>query len=168
MTASIKIEPLGAQHDRLAFDCGAEALNRYFRELVTQDVKRRVSNCFVAVGQGREIAAYYTFAATGVLLGELPPELTKRLPRYPLVPAALIGRLAVSQVWQGRRIGGALMIDAVHRAARADPAVFAIVVDAKGEKAAAFYRHLGFIPFASRSASLFLPVATALRAIDER
>ena len=106
MTGSIRIESLTGQHDRKAFDCGVEALNRYFRELVSQDIKRRVSNCFVAIGQGGEVAGYYTFAATGVPLGELPPELTKRLPRYPLAPAALIGRLAVSTAWQGRRIGG--------------------------------------------------------------
>ena len=168
MTGSIRIESLTGQHDRKAFDCGVEALNRYFRELVSQDIKRRVSNCFVAIGQGGEVAGYYTFAATGVPLGELPPELTKRLPRYPLAPAALIGRLAVSTAWQGRRIGGALVIDAVLRAARADPAVFAILVDAKDEKASAFYARLGFVPFVSRANALFLPVATALQAIEKR
>jgi ribosomal protein S18 acetylase RimI-like enzyme len=163
---SIRIEPLGAQHDRKTFACGVEALDRYFREFVTQDVKRRVSNCFVAVGQG-EVVGYYTFAATGLALNELPPELAKKLPRYPLVPAALIGRLAISTRHQGQKIGGALVIDAVLRASRADPAVFAILVDAKDERAAAFYERLGFQRLASRPSSLFLPIVTALRAIQE-
>jgi ribosomal protein S18 acetylase RimI-like enzyme len=91
--------------------------------------------------------------------------LAKKLPRYPLVPAALIGRLAISTRHQGQKIGGALIIDAVLRASRADPAVFAILVEAKDERAAAFYEHLGFSRFASRPSSLFLPVATALQAI---
>nr|WP_299501540.1 GNAT family N-acetyltransferase [uncultured Rhizobium sp.] len=167
MTAAVRIEPLGSQHDRKAFACGVEALDRYFRELVTQDVKRRVSNCFVAVGQNGEIVGYYTFAATGVALGDLPSALAKKLPRYPLAPAALIGRLAISTNHQGRNIGGALVIDAVLRASRADPAVFAILVDAKDVRAAAFYEHLGFQRLASRPRSLFLPIATALKALDE-
>ena len=88
MTAALRIEPLGSQHDRKAFACGVEALDRHFHELVTQDIKRRVSNCFVAVGQGDEIVGYYTFAATGLALGDLPAALAKKLQRYPLVPAA--------------------------------------------------------------------------------
>ena len=167
MTGSIRIEALGPQHDRKAFTCGVDALDRYFREFVTQDIKRRISNCFIAVGQGGEIVGYYTFAATGLALGDLPPALAKKLPRYPLVPAALIGRLAISTRHQGQKIGGALIIDAVLRASRADPAVFAIVVDAKDDRAAKFYEHLGFVRFASRPGSLFLPVATALQAVGE-
>ena len=83
------------------------------------------------------------------------------------MPAALIGRLAISTRHQGQKIGGALVIDAVLRASRADPAVFAIVVDAKDDRAAKFYEHLGFVRFASRPGSLFLPVATALQAVGE-
>jgi ribosomal protein S18 acetylase RimI-like enzyme len=168
VTGSIRVEPLGSHHKRKAFACGVEALDRYFRELVTQDIKRRVSNCFIAVGQGGEIVGYYTFAATGLALGDLPPALAKKLPRYPLVPAALIGRLAISARHQGQKIGGALVIDAVLRASRADPAVFAILVDAKDDRAAKFYQRLGFQPLTSRAGSLFLPIATALQALDKR
>ena len=166
MKGSIQIEPLGPQHDRKAFACDVEALDRYFRELVTQDAMRRVSNCFVAVGQG-EIVGYYTFAATGLALSEIPSTLAKKLPRYTLVPAALIGRLAISTRHQGQKIGGALVIDAVLRASRADPTVYAILVDAKDERAAAFYERLGIQRLASRPSSLFLPIVTALRAIQE-
>ena len=59
-------------------------------------------------------------------------------------------------------------MDAVVRATRSDPAIFAIVVDAKDEAAVAFYQHLGFRRFTSRPMSLFLPVSAALEAIGRK
>ncbi|MGL4285675.1 MAG: GNAT family N-acetyltransferase [Phreatobacter sp.] len=94
---------------------------------------------------------------------DLPPAEAKRLPRYPVLPAALIGRLAVDRQYRRRDLGAALLFDAIQRAARAEAAVFTMVVDAKDEGALAFYRHFGFAPFASRPMSLFLPLATAMK-----
>ena len=165
MTPAFTIEPLGAAHQRKDFACGVAALDRYLHELASQDVKRRVSNCFVACDEHGAIAAYYTFAAASLPLADLPDEDKKRLPRYGLLPAGLIGRLAVDQNFLGRGLGGALIMDATRRAAGADPAIFALVVDAKDETAAGFYEHLGFRRFASRPLSLFLPIATALAAL---
>jgi ribosomal protein S18 acetylase RimI-like enzyme len=162
--AEFRVEPLGATHDRSGFSCGVEVLDRYLRELATQDIKRRISNCFVACDATGTIAAYHTFAAASFPLSDLPPEVAKRLPRYALLPAGLIGRLAVDQRFRGHRLGSALVIDAARRAAGADPAVFALVVDAKDQPAAAFYEHLGFRRFVSRQMSLFLPIATVLKA----
>jgi ribosomal protein S18 acetylase RimI-like enzyme len=160
------IEPLGATHNRKAFSCGTAALDRYLHELATQDIRRRISNCFVARDAAGTIAAYHTFAATSFPLSDLPPDETKRLPRYAVLPAGLIGRLAVDQRFRGRRLGSALVIDAARRAAGADPAVFALIVNAKDEAAVAFYQHLGFRRFASRPMTLFLTLATALKAIQ--
>ena len=165
MTRTFTIEPLGATHDRKGFSCGVGALDRYLHELASQDVRRRVSNCFVARDDAGTVAAYYTFAAASLPLADLPAEQTKRLPRYALLPAGLIGRLAVDQRFRGRRLGGALIMDATRRAAGTDPAIFALVVDAKDEAAAGFYEHLGFRRFARRPMSLFLPIATALTAL---
>ena len=165
MTAAFTIEPLSAAHHRKAFSCGVAPLDRYLHELAAQDVKRRISNCFVARDDAGTIAAYYTFAATSLPLTNLPTELTKRLPRYALLPAGLIGRLAVDQRFRGQGLGGALIMDATRRGSGADPAIFALVVDAKDGTAVGFYRHLGFLPFASRPMSLFLPIATALAAL---
>lgn len=165
MTGEFTIEPLGAAHDRKGFSCGVAALDRYLHELASQDVRRRVSNCFVARDDAGAVAAYYTFAAASLPLADLPEDQKKRLPRYALLPAGLIGRLAVDQRFRGCRLGGALIMDATWRAAAADPAIFALVVDAKDEAAAAFYEHLGFRRFASRPMSLFLPIATALAAL---
>jgi ribosomal protein S18 acetylase RimI-like enzyme len=158
------VEPLGAVHNRQAFSCGVPTLDRYFHELAAQDIRRRVSNCFVACDATGMIAASYTFAATSLPISDLPPDEVKRLPRRGVLPAGLIGRLAVDQRFRGRRIGTALVIDAVRRAAGADQAIFALIVDAKDAVAAAFYEHLGFRPFASRPMSLYLPIATALKA----
>ena len=107
--APFGIESLNAGHDRLSFRSGSDPLDRYFREQATQDVKRRVAACFVAVDDSRAIAGYYTLASAGILLADLPHELGKRLPRYPTVPAVRMGRLAVSQNFKGMGLGGALL-----------------------------------------------------------
>ena len=166
MTAGYRIEALTTFHDRKSFSCGVEPLDVYIRELATQDIKRRVSNCFIASDDVGRTAGYYTFAATSLPLTELSDEEKKRLPRYALLPAGLIGRLAVDHRFQGQRLGGALFMDAVARAARAESAIFALIVEAKDDKAIGFYQHLGFRCFVSKPASLFLPIATALRALQ--
>jgi len=159
------IEALTSAHGRKSFASGVEPLDRYFHDLATQDIKRRVSNCFVARDGAGRIAGYYTLAATSVPLVDLAPEVVKKLPRYGVVPAALIGRLAVDLGFRGRGLGGALLVDAARKAAGASPAVFAVLVDAKDEAARAFYERLGFLRLVSREMSLFLPVATVIGAM---
>jgi ribosomal protein S18 acetylase RimI-like enzyme len=166
VTASFNIEPLDSTHSRAAFASGVPALDRYFREFVTQDIKRRVSNCFVALDPTGVVAGYYTLAATSLPLTDLPAEDTKRLPRYPLLPAGLIGRLAVDQRCRGQGLGAALIVDAVARVMRADPAIFALVVDAKDETARNFYQHLGFRTFISQPMRLFLSITEAARRLS--
>jgi ribosomal protein S18 acetylase RimI-like enzyme len=168
VTPRFRIDPLNSAHDRKSFASGVAPLDRYLHELAMQDVRRRVSNCFVALDPAGVIAGYYTFAATSLPLTELSATEAKRLPRYPLLPAGLIGRLAVDERFQGRKLGSALIIDAAQRATRADSAIFALVVDAKDDAAVRFYQHHGFQRFVSRPMSLFLPLATALRAMRER
>ena len=168
MSQGFRIEALTPALARKSFSSGSAPLDRYLHDLATQDIKRRVSNCFVAIDDAGIIAGYYTFAAASFPLTELSAEETKRLPRYALLPAGLIGRLAVDQRFRGQRLGGALIMDAAVRAARAEPAIFALVVDAKDEKAVAFYQHHGFRRFASKPASLFLPIATALQALNTK
>ena len=158
------IEPLGA-HDRSAFACGTPLLDRYLREQASQDVKRLMANCFVAVTVATtRIAGYYTLAATSVPANDLPTEVRKRLPRYPVLPAALVGRLAVDRDFHRLGLGGALIADAALRVLNGDVKAFALIVEAKDDNAFGFYRHLGFHPFAGRPLSLFLPVGTAKKA----
>jgi ribosomal protein S18 acetylase RimI-like enzyme len=132
------------------------------------DVRRYIANCFVASPvPGNAIAGYTTLSAASIPMTGLAAEQARKLPRYPVLPAALIGRLAVDRRYQGRQLGAALVCDAIARAIRADAAVFALVVDAKDEAAARFYRHHGFAAFSGRAAArLFLPVATARRVVE--
>lgn len=158
------LAPLDEAHDRTTFHCDSELLNRYLREQATQDIRRRVAACFVALTDDRKVAGYYTLASSSLLLADLPASTIKKLPRYPTVPAVRMGRLAVDQTFKGQGLGGALLADALHRAARSDIAAFALMVDAKDEAAAAFYRHHGFIALPDSVLSLFLPLATVQRA----
>jgi GNAT superfamily N-acetyltransferase len=154
------IEELNSQHDRTGFSCGTTVLDRYIRERASQDVRRQVSKCFVAVETGAaQVAGFYTLAASGLPIDTLPPDVQRRLPPYSLVPVARIGRLAVDERHQGRKLGATLLSDAFLRAERAEMGVFALVVDAKDETAEAFYLHYGFTLLAPRQ--LLLPLATA-------
>jgi ribosomal protein S18 acetylase RimI-like enzyme len=171
MKSSFRIEPLSAAHDRAGFHCGEEALDRYFQTQATQDIRRRIANCFVAVETGtslvdaKQVAAFYAMSAASIPFVDLPPEETKRLPRYPTLPAVRIGRLAVDERFQGRGLGAALLADAAQRAMHASAAAFMLLVDAKNDRAVAFYRRYGFRSLTSRPRTLYLPLATAQKAI---
>jgi GNAT superfamily N-acetyltransferase len=158
------IEPLSGAHDRAAFNSGVPALNQYLASQATQDHRRRISACFVAVErESKSVAGYYTIAASSLPLTDIAVATAKKLPRYPLVPAVRIGRLAVAVVHRGKGIGAGLLIDAIARSLRSDLMAFAVVVDAKDYAAAAFYKHHGFTAFTSAPMSLYLPIAEAAK-----
>jgi ribosomal protein S18 acetylase RimI-like enzyme len=158
--APFLLAPLDVAHDRSAFRSDSEPLNRYLREQVTQDIRRRVAACFVALTDEQRIAGYYTLASASLLLTDLPATTGKKLPRYPTVPAIRMGRLAVDQAFKGQGLGSALLADALDRAVRSEIAAFALVVDAKDAAAATFYRHHGFIALPEAPLTLFLPLAS--------
>lgn len=166
MSESCRFEPLTAHHDRRAFSCGVTELDRYFHQQVTQDIRRRVTSCFVAVTGDDAIAGYYTLASGSIPITELPPDLARRLPRYPTLPAVRIGRLAVDVRFHGQGFGRLLLWDATVRALRAEQANFTLLVDAKDDAAVEFYRHHGFVSFATAPRVLFLPLATAAKILD--
>jgi GNAT superfamily N-acetyltransferase len=97
--------------------------------------------------------------STGVKLIEFPADITRRLPRYPLVPATLLGRRAVDQNYQGRGCGRHLLADALFRAVRSEIALFAVVVDAKDETVRRFNERESFLPFPDQPLRLFRPMA---------
>jgi ribosomal protein S18 acetylase RimI-like enzyme len=166
VNAPFRLEALDEAHDRTAFACAEKALDRYFKTQVTQDIRRKITNCFVAieVATGR-ISAYYTLAASSIPTPDLPQELTRKLPRYPAIPAVRIGRLAVDRRFHGRGLGAALLADAARRTLSVAPAAFALVVDATNEAAVSFYRHHGFLALTSQPRILFLPMQTAAKAL---
>jgi GNAT superfamily N-acetyltransferase len=159
-SAPFRVAQLDVAHDRTVFTCGAQPLDRYFREQVTQDIRRRVAACFVALDDQHRIAGYYTLASASLLLSDLTASTGKKLPRYPTVPTVRMGRLAVDQAFKGQGLGAALLADALIRAARAEVAAFALMVDAKDKTAAAFYSYHGFIALPDSALTLFLPLAT--------
>jgi len=158
--APFRVAPLDAAYERNEFHCGSAPLDRYLREQVSQDIRRRVAACFVALTGERRIAGYYTLASASLLLVDLPASIGNRLPRYPTVPAVRMGRLAVDEAFIGQGLGGALLADALERASRSEIAAYALMVDAKDDRAATFYRHHGFIPLPDTPLTLFLPLAT--------
>jgi GNAT superfamily N-acetyltransferase len=161
------IEPLG-KHDRAAFSCGVAALDDWFHLRAGQDEKRNVARVFVAIDGQRRIVGFYSLNSFTLAIADLPPEYAKHLPRYDLIPAALIGHLARDQRVRSEGIGGLLLADAVRRVIGASRslAVFAIVVEATNEEAAAFYSGFGFAPFPSRPLRLFMPASEAAEAVS--
>ena len=159
MTKPFRIEVLTSRYNRKDFSCGDDALDRYFSERVTQDIRRRITACYVALAFETDcISGYYTLSAADIPLTDIPEEMIKRLPRYPSIPVARLGRLAVDLEFQGRRLGGALLWDAIMRSARSEIAVFGLVVDAKNDQAVTFYRHHGFVAFGSIPRQFILPL----------
>jgi predicted N-acetyltransferase YhbS len=138
-------------------------LDRYFRTQAGQDARKRVASCFVLTDTDPSPLGFYTLAATSIALSDLPPALAKRLPRYPSMPATLLGRLAVDRRYHGQRLGERLLLDAFSRALRNEIATYAIVVDAKDDAAASFYAAYDFKPLSTGGRRLFLPMAEIAR-----
>lgn len=161
--------PLGSLHDRGAFDCGDEALNRFLKQQARQDQDRHVSVCWVLphAENANIIRGYYTLSAYSVRLTDLPANLIRKLPRYPHVPAALLGRLAVDKGCQGQGLGEHLMLDAMDKVLTHSGSMGTVmlVVDAEYEKSAAYYQEHGFIAFPSAPRRLFMHLDTIARAL---
>lgn len=159
-----RVAVLGKE-DRSAFHSGSTPLDRYFHVQATQDMRRRISMCYISVHTMTDtIAGFYTLSAADIPVTDAPEEMTKRLPRYPTIPAAHLGRLAVDENFRGMMLGGALLFDAVQRAGRSEVAMHAMVVDAKDCIAEAFYRHHGFATYGSAPGQLIAPLYALLKA----
>lgn len=160
--AQFRIEPLASKHERAAFSCGVEELDRYLHELAGQDVRKRVAAVFVLTPNGRTVAGYYTLSQFSVELDAVPDAVAKRLPKYPHVPATLLGRLAVSGEFRGQGLGEHLLMDALSRSLETSRKVpsAAVIVDAKDENSAEFYRKYGFLDLPRIANRLFLPMKT--------
>jgi predicted GNAT family N-acyltransferase len=160
----IVFEPLRKSHDRASFRCRQADLDDWFHKRAWQDEKRNIARVFVAVERTRSnvVLGFYSLSAFTIALGALPEDLGRRLPRYDAIPAALIGRLARDETVRGQAVGELLVADAIKRIVSVDRtlAVYAVVVDAISERAAAFYRSFGFIPFPDSPRRLFMLTST--------
>jgi len=155
-----KTESLGPKHDRAAFSCGISALDSYLQRQARQDLERKLAAVFVLTADSKTIAGFYTLSAHSILAGSLPEEQAKQLPRFPL-PVTLLGRMGVSRVLQGQRLGELLLMHALERAwiGSQQVASWAVVVDAK-VGAREFYRKHDFIALPLQPERLFLPMRT--------
>jgi len=160
----LSVELLGSNHDRMAFDCGVPVLNSYLQQYARQDLERGVATPYVLVPSTNpiEIAGFYTLTATAVKLTELPAETIKKLPKYPLVPATLLGRLAVSLKYRGKGLGEYLLIDALKRSLEVSRVVgsAAVIVDAKDSSGVRFYERYGFKLLPDQNLRLFIAMKT--------
>lgn len=165
-----RFEPLTRQHDRAAFSCGVPPLDVYLQQFARKDADRRVAAPFVMVDEAAPatIVGYYTLSAFAVELAELPEELQRKLPRYPRLPATLLGRLARDGRFPGT--GPLLLVDALSRALRqsAEIASLAVVAEAKDEAALRFYRRFNFLPLGNNPNRVFLPMRTIEQLAEPR
>lgn len=157
------IELLDKKHNRDDFDCGKELLNNYLKNQAGQDIKRKLSACFVlAESTSDQIQGYYTLSNNSIPLSSFPEHIQKKLPRsYISIPTTLLGRLAIDTKYQGKGIGKILLIDALKRSYEISQEIgsFAVVVDPIDEEAEKFYEKYDFIKIPD-SGKMFISMKT--------
>ncbi len=149
---------------RKDFNCGVDALDRYLMQQAGQDLKRKVTVPYVLVETATgKVAGIYTLSAGSITGDSLSEAVRRKLPGYQAFPIVLLGRLAVDQRYQGRGLGGLLLVDAILRCVqlREEIDILAVVVEAKGDAARSFYEAFGFERFADQEYHLYLPIAKA-------
>jgi len=164
------IEPLGSKHDRAAFSCGVDSLDLYLQKQAGQDLKKHAAVSFVLTSDGKTIAGYYTLSQYAVQLENVPEHVAKKLPKYPLVPTTLIGRLAVSSAFRGQDQGETLLMDALYRIHKhsREVASAGVIVDAIDAAAVGFYKKYGFLELPKVPKRLFLPMGTIAQLFDDK
>lgn len=162
-TSTWTIEPLGKHHNRAAFSCEEPALTDYLQKRASQDVQRCAAAVFVATQPGSaQVLGYYSLSALSVALDAIAEDQAKLFAKYPAVPVTLLGRLARDISQKNKGLGEFLLMDALQRAYGLSDSIAssAVIVDAKGERAASFYQGYGFLPFPASPRRLFLPMKT--------
>jgi predicted GNAT family N-acyltransferase len=159
---AVNIDFLDRQkHDRSKFCCGETSLDNYIQKNASQDLKNRVASVFVLVDTpANAVLAYYTLSAYTITASDLSADLSKRLPQYPLLPATLLGRLAVDLNHRGKGLGELLLLDALNRSLQASRQVasLAVIAESLHDTAARFYLKYGFQRFNDRPEKLYLPM----------
>lgn len=165
------IKILESKHNKKDFDCGKDLLNSYLKNQAGQDIKRKLSGCFVLLDNTTDtICGYYTLSNNSIPLSSLPNEIQKKLPKsYTSIPTTLLGRLAIDLKFQGKGIGKILLIDALKRSYEISKEIgsYAIVVDPIDEDAVKFYRKYDFIQLPD-SGKMFIAINTLKQLFDKK
>lgn len=157
----LTLEPINKRHRRGAFDCGDHSLNEFLRKFARQNDARNISKTIVAIDADNYVRGFYSVSAAAIEFSEVPDDLARRIPKYP-IPAARIGRLAVDRPVQGSGLGAQLLLDALKRIylSSSQLAIKVVLVDALNDQARAFYEHFGFMRLPGEESRLFLPIET--------
>ncbi len=166
MPSKYRIEVLEDQ-PREYFTCGVEALDRYLLCQAGQDQRKRVAVVYLLMEGGR-VVGYHTLSTTGVTADILPENMRRHLPRYRILPAAIIGRLAVDRRYQRQGLGALLLMDALHHCLRTSKEIgfFAVMVHAKDDSARAFYEAFQFRRCLDDEYHLFRPISEISRLFE--
>lgn len=166
-----EIRVLDSGADRSSFDCGVGELNEYLQKNAGQNNRLGVGKTYVAVSeeQGRKVLGFYTLSAGQINFDSCPPDIRKRLPRYP-IPVLRIGRLAVDRSVQGRGLGTDLLMHAFEKAATLalEVGIFGVIVDAKDERLKQFYEKNGFVSTLDNPLTLIIPMKTILEKLKQK
>ena len=164
----LKIETVSWDHNRSGFDCGNDALNQYLKKIARQHLNKGLSRTFVLVDDNipTEILGFFTLVSCEIFVDKLPRKYAKKYPSK--APAAKLARPAVAKDRQRQGLGTHMMINAVERVIRVsqDLGIIGFFVDAKDNKARAYYEQFGFIQLPDNPLELFLPLATLRNAYD--
>ena len=164
---ALKIETLTREHNREAFDCSNQDLNRYLRNTARQHIEKGISRTFVLVEESKqtEILGFFTLASCEILIEKLPRKYAKKYPAR--APTAKLARLAVQKKLQRKGLGAQMMVNAIERILRVSEhlGIIGFFVDAKNHGARSFYQQFGFIPLPDNPLELFLPLATLRKAL---
>jgi GNAT superfamily N-acetyltransferase len=167
-SGEVRVEPLDRRRHRLqAFRCGNASLDRWLHAGAGQAQRKDVARTYVAVDGRNHVVGYYTLVAGQVEHEQSPGSVRKGVsPHFP-IPVGLIARLAVATTHQGQGLGRDLLRDAPRRilAASEQIGIRAVLVHAIDERAAGFYRRLGFEPGTPDGLTLMVPLAAVRRAL---
>ncbi len=155
--------PLSSYHKKKKFSCGKDILDKYLHKQANQDIKRKISICFVLSDEDNNIKGYYTLSNDSIPQEQLPEKIKKKMPKsYVNLPTTLLGRLAVDVNYRRQGIGELLLLDALKRSfdiSSESIGSMAVVVDPLDDEAISFYRRYGFILLPD-SGKMFIPMKT--------
>jgi GNAT superfamily N-acetyltransferase len=164
------IEQLTSLNGKASFSCGIESLDDFLKTKASQQAKKRLSATYVLLeNDALTVIGYYTLTATSIPLDLLPADISKKFPRYPSLPATLLGRLAVDGKYQGKNLGHVLLYDALKKSLEYSESIgsMAVTVDAINDAAILFYKKYGFIHFVDCKDKLFLPMLTIRQLVED-